>query len=64
MKVYRINTSGREYEYWYDPQYRAWYAAEVDQYGNLGESVNEYTKDDILKTIRSGMVPSIPKYEK
>lgn len=56
MKIYTMAHAGRNYEYWYDRQYRVWYAAEIDNEGNLGESINAYTKGWIVEYIKRGFV--------
>lgn len=61
MKIYTLAHAGRNYEYWYDRQYRVWYAAEIDAEGNLGESVNAYTKGWVVDYIKRGFVPEIKK---
>lgn len=64
MKIHKIATGGREYEFWYESTHKCWYAAEVDQYGNLGESIQEYSKDQIIESIRRGSVPVVHKYDR
>ena len=54
MKIYTMAHDGRNYEYWYDRQYRVWYAAEIDKDGNLGDSINAYTKGWIVDYIKRG----------
>jgi hypothetical protein len=46
MKVY---TDIDGFEYWYDRLYRCWFAARVDADGNLGPTVDAYTKRDIVE---------------
>jgi hypothetical protein len=36
-------------EYWWDHYVRTWYAATVDSKGNLGPTVDAYTKREIIK---------------
>lgn len=45
-------------EYWYDPHCRCWFAARVDSVGNLGPSVNAYTRREILRLIKGGSLPN------
>lgn len=44
-------------EFWYNPNTRAWYAATVDAGGNLGESVNAYTRQEVLWLVGHGFLP-------
>ena len=59
MKIYTMAHDGRNYEYWYDRQYRVWYGAEIDKNGNLGESINAYTKGWIVDYIKRGFCPNV-----
>ena len=63
MKIYTLQIDDAErkasYEYWYDRSTRVWYAAEVDAEGNLGETIHEYTKREIIRSIECGFVPRI-----
>jgi len=49
MKIY---TDIEGFEYWYDRAYRCWFAAPVDADGNLGPTVDAYTKREIVELIR------------
>jgi len=49
MKIY-TNIEG--FEYWYDRSYRCWFAARVDAEGNLGQTVDAYTKPEIVEIIK------------
>lgn len=51
MKVYRDR---RGYEYWYDRQWRVWLAAKVDSGGNLSNTIQAYTKREIMDMIDRG----------
>lgn len=62
MKIYSITHNGRTYEYWYDRKYRTWYAAEVDEHGNLGESRDDYTKYGIMYAITHGHIPELKRH--
>lgn len=42
------------HEFWYDRAYRCWFAAKVDKDGNLGPSVDAFTKREILALIDRG----------
>lgn len=54
MKIYKL----RDCEYWYDRSQRCWYAARIlSPQGDLGASINEYTKREIIRSIESDMVP-------
>lgn len=59
MKIYTLVHAGRNYEYWYDRQYRVWYAAEIDNEGNLGDSINAYTKGWVVEYIKRGFCPHV-----
>ena len=45
----KIHTDIEGFEYWYDRAYRCWFAAPVDADGNLGPTVDAYTKRDIVE---------------
>jgi hypothetical protein len=62
LKIYKLTVGNRQYEYWYERSHRCWYAAEVDQMGNLGESIQEYRKDQIVRSIQCDFVPRVKLY--
>lgn len=42
-------------EYWYDRHYRCWFAAKViSSAGDLGPSINAFTKKEIIEMIDLG----------
>jgi len=48
----KIYTDIEGFEYWYDRSCRCWFAARVDAEGNLGPTVDAYTKQEIVEIIR------------
>ena len=59
MKVHTRIVEGETYEYWYDRAYKAWYAAHVDEIGNLGDAINAYHKETIINAIDDGHCPKV-----
>ena len=60
MKIHSIEANGKSYEYWYDRSAgKVWYAMEVTEDGNFGESINAYTKEEIIREIKGDRVPSV-----
>lgn len=59
MKIYTRIADGSKHEYWYDRSYRAWYAARIDENDDLGEAINDYTREGIERAIDEGHCPKI-----
>jgi len=46
MKIYKLEN----FEYWYDPHNRSWWAMQVDKATGyqVGDALNAYTKQEII----------------
>lgn len=64
MKIHNHTANGRSYEFWYDRTAgQVWYAMEVDENGNFGESIDDHNKASIIELINAGCVPTIEDLE-
>lgn len=53
MKIHRLGM----WEYYYDRSYRVWWAYQVDADGErVSETINAYSKQDILDLIEGGVL--------
>jgi len=59
MKIYDLWADGNNHEFWYDRSIGCWYACRVDRNGNLGDSINAYTKGEIMDAVERGLCPKI-----